>query len=157
MAYACPVCDEPQIDSAHLANHVAFTAITGDDAHEEWLDANVEEWGQLGEAELGEIVVEHAEETEFPVDMDATEASAAGHDHSHGHDHGHQHSHGAGQGSGRGHDTDIPPTSMPTGDLDDDAEDVLAEARELTRQMADDGGASETPEAEEDADGEEED
>lgn len=137
MAYACPVCSEPQVDAEHLANHVAFTAIGGDDAHEEWLDATVPEWGQLGQAELADVVVDHAEETEFPIDVESEEVGGHAHDHDHG--------------AGRSGAVDVPASATPAGDLDEDARDVLEEARELTRQMhegegVDDGqeGADET-------------
>ncbi|MFB6196643.1 MAG: DUF5810 domain-containing protein, partial [Halobacteriaceae archaeon] len=27
MGYLCPICEEPQVDPEHLANHMAFSAI----------------------------------------------------------------------------------------------------------------------------------
>ena len=136
MAYACPVCEGPQVDAEHLANHLAFTAIAGDAEHEAWLDATVEEWGQLGQAELGTIVVEHAEETDFPVDLDE-EVGASRLD---SRDEGpHQHDHpGTPHGSGHSHDAGSAGDSLADSrvdTLDEDAQDVLADARELTRQM----------------------
>ncbi|WP_324665471.1 DUF5810 domain-containing protein [Haloarcula sediminis] len=115
MGYACPVCGDPQADATHLANHLAFTALTGGDDHEVWLDDHVEEWGQLGETELAERVVDHAEQREFPQ---VFEESGTG-------DHGHDHT------------ADLPPGADSHRDRsmsDDDAE-VLAEARELTKEM----------------------
>ena len=50
MGYACPVCDTPQRDAEHLANHLAFTAMLHGDAHETWLDDHVPEWGDAGAA-----------------------------------------------------------------------------------------------------------
>jgi len=122
MGYACPVCSDPQADATHLANHLAFTALTGGDDHEAWLDEHVPEWGQFGETELAEHVVEYAEEREFPQ---VFEESGTG-------DHGHEHTGDlpAGADSHRG------AASMS----DDDAE-VLAEARELTKEMLEDGDA----------------
>ena len=38
MGYACPVCEIPHQDATHLANHLAFTAMTHGDDHEAWLD-----------------------------------------------------------------------------------------------------------------------
>jgi hypothetical protein len=38
MGYACPVCETPQQDAAHLADHLAFTAIVHTDDHESWLE-----------------------------------------------------------------------------------------------------------------------
>lgn len=66
MGYGCPVCETPQIDDEHLANHIAFTALLGDDAHEAWLDEHVPDWSGYGPTELAEEVVRHATEREFP-------------------------------------------------------------------------------------------
>ena len=66
MGYACPVCEDPQADGTHLANHLAFTALTGGADHEAWLDDHADGWGQLGETELAAVVAEEAEETTFP-------------------------------------------------------------------------------------------
>jgi hypothetical protein len=115
MGYACPVCEEPQADAGHLANHLAFTALTGGDDHEEWLDEHVPEWGDYGEDELAAEVVELAEETEFPFE--------AG-----GHDHEHDHGHGVDPQQAR---------QRATGELDDEAAEILEEARELTEEMQD--------------------
>jgi hypothetical protein len=137
MGYACPVCEDPQADAGHLANHLAFTAILGDDAHEQWLDERVPEWGEMSEAELGEVVVEHVEETEFPQVFEDTvggleesvpdapeERSGAlfedegfgpaGHDHERRH------------GSAR---------AGPAGEMDPETEAIIEEAREMTREM----------------------
>jgi hypothetical protein len=124
MGYACPVCEDPQADDVHLANHLAFTAMTGGDDHEAWLDDRVSDWGELGPAELAEEVVDHADETEFPQVFEDTTDDA--------HDHG-DHAH-----------TD--PSDLPPGaqrqrgsrSLSDDDRDVLAEARDLTREMLND-------------------
>ena len=127
MGYACPVCEEPQADLGHLANHLAFTAMTGGDDHERWLDEHVPEWGQLGESELAEELVELAEETDFPFD-DVDE---------HSHDHtGHEH-------AGGQHQIDTEQArARASGDLDDEAEAILSEAREMTEQMREDGAGS---------------
>ncbi|WP_336336675.1 DUF5810 domain-containing protein [Haloarcula brevis] len=120
MGYACPVCDDPQADDVHLANHLAFTAMTGGDDHEAWLDEHVPGWGQLGEAELSTEVVEYAAETEFPqVFEDTVDRS----------DDGHEHDHGTGdlpQGADRHRGSNA---------LSDHDSEVLAEARDLTREM----------------------
>jgi hypothetical protein len=123
MGYACPVCDDPQQDAGHLANHIAFTAMLGDGAHEAWLDEHAPGWEEEGEAELADRVADHAEEREFPQVFEDT----TGHDH-----------------EGEGHHADrddLPPgaegVDAPT---DEAAREVLAEARELTERMrADDG------------------
>jgi len=124
MGYACPVCEEPQADAGHLANHLAFTAITSSGDHEEWLDEHVPEWGQLGETELAENVAEYAEETEFPqVFEESGVEDHAGHG-------GNDHAVDTRQARARG-----------SGELDEEAASILAEARELTEQMesSDDG------------------
>jgi hypothetical protein len=77
MGYACPVCETPQADARHLANHLAFTALLGDDDHESWLAEHAPDWEQSGEDELAERVVEHASEVEFPQVFEDT----TGHDH----------------------------------------------------------------------------
>jgi len=120
MGYACPVCSDPQADAAHLANHLAFTALTGGDDHEAWLDDQVPEWGQFGEAELAERVVDHAEQREFPQVFE--ESGTGGHDHT--------------EDLPAGADSHRGAASMS----DDDAA-VLAEARELTKEMLDGGDA----------------
>ena len=117
MGYACPVCEEPQADAGHLANHLAFTALTGGDDHEAWLDDHVPDWGQSGESELAEAVAGVAEETEFPFD------DRAGADHG-GHEHAHDHGVDTQQARARG-----------TGQLDDEAAEILSEAREMTESM----------------------
>jgi hypothetical protein len=120
MGYACPVCGSPQVDAIHLANHVAFTALTGDDEHEEWLDEHVPEWGERGDEELAEAVLAHAAETDVAdaFDEDGATPSKVGRKRA-----------------------DVPA-------LDDDAADVLAEAREFTRQMLD--GETDEEDTEED-------
>jgi len=119
MGYACPVCDEPQADATHLANHLAFTALTGGDDHEAWLDDHAEGWGQLGETELAELVVEHAEQRDVEL------FEAADHDHA----------------------DDLPPgadatpgTDRPLSDAD---AEVLEEARELTKELLEESAADE--------------
>lgn len=68
MGYACPVCDEPQVDAEHLANHLAFTAILRSSDHEAWLEETVPDWTESGPEELGPEVAEHAEEVEMEID-----------------------------------------------------------------------------------------
>lgn len=116
MGYACPVCDDPQVDARHLANHLAFTAILGREDHEAWLDEHAPGWGAEGEAELADRVDEHAEPAEYPqVFEDTTD----GHDHGPHHGRGHEPDHGHEQ-------ADVP--------RDPQTEEVLEEARELTRE-----------------------
>jgi hypothetical protein len=77
MGYACPVCETPQADARHLANHLAFTALLGDDDHESWLDEHAPDWEQAGEDDLAERVGEDASEVEYPQVFEDT----TGHDH----------------------------------------------------------------------------
>ena len=74
MGFACPVCEEPQVDDAHLANHLAFTAILRAGEHEAWLDEHVPDWNERGPAELGPLVADHAEaiDVEVPDEGHAT-------------------------------------------------------------------------------------
>ncbi|WP_049903969.1 DUF5810 domain-containing protein [Halococcus agarilyticus] len=77
MGYACPVCETPQADARHLANHLAFTALLGDDDHEAWLDEHAPDWADAGEDDLADRVTEYAESAEFPQVFEDT----TGHDH----------------------------------------------------------------------------
>jgi len=100
MGYSCPVCETPQHDSEHLANHLAMTAMLHEADHEAWLDEHVEEWAELAPPELGKRVVDAAERVDY--DQAAVEAADApeefreeaegSHDHqhaSHATDYGH--------------------------------------------------------------------
>jgi len=136
MGYSCPVCEDPQSDAGHLANHLAFTAITHGGDHEDWLDDHVPGWGQLGEAELAEEVAGEAEETEFPQVFEESGLEDS-HDHDHQHGHG-GHQHGAGGQSLDDHGLDPSAArSRGAGDLDEEAKKIMAEARELTEEIRD--------------------
>ena len=111
MGYACPVCETPQVDAEHLANHLAFTAMIHGEDHETWLDERVDDWGEMDPETLGPLVAEHAES----VEVDAPEGD---------HDH---------RGSGSPPIDDPDPSEMSSADRA-----VLEEARELTRQMFED-------------------
>ncbi|MFN1125530.1 DUF5810 domain-containing protein [Halobacterium salinarum] len=117
MGYLCPVCGVETADGEHLANHVAFTALTRGGDHEAWLDEHAPAWADSGPAELADTVVGHATET------DAEPVSEA-------------HTHDAPAGARASVDASAA-----------DSDDVLAEARELTAAMyassADDNGDSE--------------
>jgi len=131
MGYECPVCEDPQSDATHLANHLAFTAMTGGDDHEAWLDERVPDWAEFGPAELAEHVTEYADETDFPQVFEDTTDDADGHG-----DHAHT------------DPSDLPPGAQRGNrSLSDDDRDVLAEARDLTREMLNedvDSGGDET-------------
>jgi hypothetical protein len=110
MGYACPVCETPQRDAEHLANHLAFTAMLRGDAHERWLDETVPGWEADGAAELAPVVADHAEETTY--DEVFEESVPEGHDVPSG---------GA--------------AAFEAGDLDEEAQRTLAAAKEMTRAM----------------------
>ena len=124
MGYACPVCETPQRDAEHLANHLAFTAMLHGDAHEAWLDEYAPGGSEEGAAELAPIVVENAEETDYDEVFEERVPEGGGHDHSHQH----------------------PPTgaAIDAGSADADTQRVLAAAREMTRAMLDDADADDS-------------
>jgi hypothetical protein len=146
MGFACPVCEIPHQDATHLANHLAFTAMTHGDDHEAWLDDHVSEWAEFGEADLAAAVADLAPEAAYDQVFEDTV-----HAHSSGEPHKDEH-----------HDsphTDQPPRQQPSGvdpeaaaamgggALDEEARAVLEEARGLTAAMLDD-----TSDAEDDTD-----
>jgi hypothetical protein len=132
MGYVCPVCDAPQPDAEHLANHLAFTAMLRHDEHESWLDDHAPDWGSESPASLGDRLAEQLPETavDGPTDEDTRERRAR-----------------RPPRDAPGHD----PTRSPDATRSLDAADraVLREARELTRQMVD---AAEATDADADAD-----
>jgi hypothetical protein len=80
MGFACPVCDAPQADGEHLANHIAFTAMLHDDEHADFLDAHVDGWEDKTPPELSAELIRHADETEYDqVFEDTTEGAGMGH------------------------------------------------------------------------------
>jgi hypothetical protein len=124
MGYACPVCETPQSDGEHLANHLAFAAILGDLDHESWLDEYAPGWDEEGPDELAPRITEYADEKEYPQVFEDTV-----------HDHGHDHGHGSGgledelqQAGGYGRDAT----------MGADAQQIMAEARQMTERMFDD-------------------
>jgi hypothetical protein len=128
MGYACPVCEVPQRDASHLADHLAFTAMLHGDDHETWLDEHAPEWASSSPADLAAVVADHALTAEYD---EVFEDTVHGPDGSHDHDR-------EGLPGGRS----LPPGAAgPTVDAptDEETRAVLEEARELTRQMYDDG------------------
>jgi hypothetical protein len=129
MGYACPVCEVPQRDAEHLANHLAFTAMLHGDDHESWLDDHVPEWSSRGPAELADPVGELADEAEYDEVFEDTVDR-----HSHGspfddhHGHGHAHA----------HDPPVGDAGATADASDAETQEVLEEARKLTRRMLDD-------------------
>ena len=78
MGLSCPVCEDPQADAVHLANHLAITAMTRGGDHEAWLDDNVPDWEELGETGLAEKVSEFATSTDYPTVFEDTTGQQSG-------------------------------------------------------------------------------
>jgi len=136
MGYSCPVCSDPQADDIHLANHLAFTAIARGGDHETWLDEHVPEWGQMDDETLAAELVEVAEQTEYPQVFEDTAATA--------------HHANRPENEEHTHHTPNSPADFPDGtarftdgELDEDTDDVLERARELTRQRREDDESEE--------------
>lgn len=140
MGYACPVCEVPQRDAEHLANHLAFTAMLHADDHEAWLDDRAPEWDELSPPELADRVAPYAPETAYESVFEDTV-----------HDHGRaEHDEPASERGGALFDQTHEGRTVrddhrllgTTGDrpLDDDAERILKEARRLTEAMLSDEG-----------------
>lgn len=145
MGYACPVCEVPQPDGEHLANHLAFTAMLRGEDHEAWLDEHVPDWGDRSPADLAPAVTDRADEATYDAVFEDT-ADRAGHGH-HQHDHAHE--------PGRP-DVDVPSAAGRDGDaaIDAGTRRVVEEAREMTRRMrADDGDQDASDEAGDSSDG----
>ncbi|WP_411964600.1 DUF5810 domain-containing protein [Haloferax sp. YSMS24] len=127
MGYACPVCDAPQRDETHLANHMALQALVHGDDHETWLDDHVPDWESMNADGLGPLVAEHAEEREFDEVFEDTV------DRTHGHGHDHEMQEFGGQGGSQS--------------LSGDAARIFEEAKDLTQEMYDRDEADEETEA----------
>ena len=120
MSYLCPVCAAPFGGREPLADHLAVTAILHGGDHEAWLDDTVADWDGLSRDSLGERVVDHAETTD---------------DHEHVGDHGHGDPEQA-SGLPNGIDANGASAHDAAGStLDADAQAIIEEARELTREM----------------------
>jgi len=148
MGYACPVCETPQRDGEHLAHHLAFTAMLHGDDHEAWLDEHVPDWSDREPAGLADAVTPHAEDAEYhevfedTVDRGRPDVDLGDHDHAGGGGTGHGHAHGAHEAPGARGVVD------ESGATDPETEAALREARELTRQMFEEGEGDETDDAE---------
>lgn len=130
MGYACPVCDVPQQDGEHLADHMAFTAMTYGDEHESWLDEHVPDWSSSGTAELAPRVTEVAEEASYETVFEDTV-----HDHAGAHEHDSLFDDEATAGGNGVNAADA--RERGSGALDAEAQAVLEEAQEMTREMLD--------------------
>ncbi|MFC7096989.1 DUF5810 domain-containing protein [Halobaculum marinum] len=146
MGYACPVCETPQRDGEHLANHLAFTAMLRNDEHEAWLDEHVDDWGDRTPADLASVVTEHAAEREYDEVFEDTAGSTGGRprgergadatrEHGGGHDHAHGHQHGHGDPARPDVSGGGAMGGAAEAVVDDAVESVLEEAQELTEAM----------------------
>jgi hypothetical protein len=148
MGYACPVCDVPQRDAEHLANHLAFTAMLHGDDHETWLDEHVDDWASTNAETLGPRVASFAEEAEYDEVFEDTVHDDAGH------------GRGGSLFESRGEAGGSAPVDPGAaaerggGDLDAETQEVLREARELTREMYSESGGREADDGDADADAE---
>mgnify|MGYP000654589846 CR=1 FL=1 len=124
MGYACPICEAPQQDGEHLANHLAFTALLRGGDHESWLDERIDDWAERNPESLAADVTEYAEAEEFPQLFEDTTDD-------HAHDRSFEDA--VAEQSGYGRDG---------GELDPETEAVLEEARDLTAEMLGDEGDS---------------
>ncbi|WP_129112641.1 DUF5810 domain-containing protein [Halegenticoccus tardaugens] len=131
MGYACPVCDTPQRDGRHLADHLAFTALLRGGDHESWLDEHVPEWEGSTPSELAAEATTLADEAAY---AEVFEDTVEGH----GHDRAHVGRGGVDAVSGEG--AFAPPASRGPSPADAETRRVLAEAEELTRRMFEDDG-----------------
>lgn len=130
MGYACPVCETPQADARHLANHLAFTALLGNEKHESWLDDHVPDWEEIGENELAERVVEDASEVEFPQVFEDTT--------------GHDHSDGPRPGDLFDEERRTRGPAVSGSELDPETAEAIEEAREMTRRAHDEADEDES-------------
>ena len=136
MGLACPVCEISHQDATHLANHLAFTAMTHGDDHEAWLDDHVPAWAESGEADLAAEVADLAPEVAYEQVFEDTV-------HAHGGAGAHEHSDGAHTGQPTRDQPDgVDPeaAAMGGGALDEEAQAILDEARGLTAAMLDEDG-----------------
>mgnify|MGYP006914281322 FL=1 len=142
MGFACPVCEIPHQDATHLANHLAFTAMTHGDDHEAWLDEAVPGWADRGEADLAAEVSELAPDAEYEQVFEDTVGGRGGGG-------AHRHDHDRDRRTGQnGPPEGIDPASAAAsggGELDGAARAVLEEARGLTAEMLGEGADDTEP------------
>ncbi|MFC4358343.1 DUF5810 domain-containing protein [Halobium salinum] len=139
--YACPVCDAPQRDGEHLANHLAFTAMLRGEEHEEWLDEHVPDWASGSPDDLAERVVEFADAAEYEEVFEDTVHDHGGHGRSGGHDDQHDPAHGHPEQGRPSVDAAAPRSrggAGEQGELSGEAAAVLEEARRMTEEMYED-------------------
>lgn len=140
MGYACPVCDVPQRDGIHLADHLALTAMVHGDEHEAWLNEHAPGWDEESRRGLADRVAEHATATEFDEVFEDTV-----HD---GDSHNHDHADPASERGGALFADEYAEQTVPGGmragrrvdaesALDEETAAIMREAEELTAQLLD--------------------
>ncbi|MFB6220572.1 MAG: DUF5810 domain-containing protein [Halolamina sp.] len=144
MGFSCPVCETPQHDSEHLANHLAMTAMLHEDDHEAWLDEHVDGWGELTPPELGQRVVDAAEQVDY--DEAAVEAADIPEEFRDGDEQGTGDATDAADAAPR---TDRGSPARGSDELDEETKEVLAEARELTEKRRENAAEGPDDEADE--------
>lgn len=131
MGYACPVCEAPQADGEHLANHLAFTAMLHDDEHADFLDARVDDWEDRTPPELAAELIHLADETEYDqVFEDTTDGPGMGHGSGTSVDH-------LGGPEPHGDDAPVDVDALEGDTVDAETERVIEEARKLFEQGED--------------------
>ncbi|ERG98554.1 MAG: hypothetical protein J07HQX50_02594 [Haloquadratum sp. J07HQX50] len=128
MGFECPVCEAPQRDGEHLADHLAFTAMLHGETHETWLDEHIPQWSQLGTQKLAERVEPLADSAEYHEVFEDT--VRRGH-------HQSDESVFPDNETHRGRDDMTRTTAIRT-EQAQDVDSVLQEARKLTREMMSD-------------------
>lgn len=161
MGYLCPVCDTPQPDGEHLANHVAITAIVRDEDHAAWLDDHAEGWRDASPAELAADLVDHVERIDYDeaAVAHADVPESAREEDGHAYDHGEEdHDHDPADadvdvGVHRDHDAyrEGGIDGAGAGEFDAVVEEAIEEAREMTRQQFEDAAVEGDDEAEDEA------
>jgi hypothetical protein len=133
MGYACPVCETPQRDGEHLANHLAFTAMLRGGDHETWLSEHAPGWETEDPDTLAARVTDLAESAVYDEVFEDTTDDHAGHEHAGDHSDtaGDPRQHSPGQSArstpaGRGYDQTADATTV---------DEVMAEARRRTAEM----------------------
>jgi hypothetical protein len=131
--------------------------MTHGDEHESWLDEHVPDWSSAGSAELAPQVTELAEEAPYETVFEDTVHDHAGH----AHDDDSLFDDGSANAGASDRVDAASARERGSGALDAEAQAVLDEAREMTREMLGNGdgggdgdGTAET-DADTDADGDE--
>lgn len=138
MGFACPVCETPQADLEHLANHLAITAMLGRDDHAAWLDDHDPEWADRSPEALGAAIEDDVE----AVETESTTGETSG-ERAHDHDEPRP-----GDLFDDESGTGIEHSGRERGAANGEASQILEEAREMTERMVQDTAESDEDEDE---------